>query len=257
MPASIEVDSSVGPLRPHGAPAAPAAVAPRAQYPRQMRIALLSDTHLPASIADLDALGPQPAEFLASCDLILHGGDVILPSVLDWCAQFAEVRCAGGNHDHFADERMKPIQHLEVHGWRIGVIHDLEGIPHGIRTVAELKRRVFDDAALDLVLSGDSHYERLEYRAGTLFMDSGSPVFPHHRSTRLGAMGLLELERDGVRARIVPLGETPGAPNPTTASELSFDRSGVLSVSVDGQPLEHDGSEPIGFRPRQAPPLPV
>ena len=48
-----------------------------------MRIGLLSDTHLPASIADLDRLGPQVAEVLSGVDLILHSGDVILPVVLD------------------------------------------------------------------------------------------------------------------------------------------------------------------------------
>ena len=41
-----------------------------------MRIGLLSDTHLPASISDLDHLGRLRAEVLGSVDLILHAGDV-------------------------------------------------------------------------------------------------------------------------------------------------------------------------------------
>lgn len=222
-----------------------------------MRIALLSDTHLPSNVADLDSLGPEPARFLAGCDLILHGGDVVLPQVLDWCAQFAEVRCSGGGHDHFEDERMRPAQHLEVHGWRIGMVHDIEAIPHGISTIAELKARVYGDPALDILLAGDSHYERLEYREDTLIMDSGSPIFPHHRSTRLGAMGLLDVTADGVRAEIVVLGETPDAANPCTPAQVLFDRGGVASAEVAGRAAPLDGDGGFIFRPPGGPPLPV
>jgi putative phosphoesterase len=98
-----------------------------------MRIGILSDTHLPASVASLDGLGPEPAEFLASMDLIIHAGDVVLPSVLDWCGQFAEVVCAQGNHDHFEDERMSEIVVVEPEGWRIGVVHDVEGVPPSVK----------------------------------------------------------------------------------------------------------------------------
>lgn len=222
-----------------------------------MRIALLSDTHLPSGLRDLDALGSECAEFLASCDLVLHAGDVVLPEVLDWCARFAPVRCAGGGHDHFADPRMAPVQHLEVHGWRIGMVHDIEAIPPTIRTVADLKREVYGDPELDILLSGDSHFERLEYRDGTLLMDSGSPIFAHHRSARLGSMGLLEVERDGVRAAIVPLGETPGLPNPTTAVTFRIDPAGLAEATVDGVALEVEGRAHVGFRPAAAPPLRV
>ena len=222
-----------------------------------MRIALLSDTHLPSGLRDLDALGPESAAFLASCDLILHGGDVVLPEVLDWCAQFAPVQCAGGGHDHFEDPRMRPVQRLVVHGWRIGMVHDIEAIPPSIRTVDDLKREVYGDPDLDVLLSGDSHFERLEYRDGTLLMDSGSPIFAHHRSARLGSMGLLDVQPDGLRAEIVPLGETPDLPNPTTAAAFVIDGAGLVSATVAGEPLEVDGREHVGFRPNAAPPLRV
>src|SRR6266702_407047 len=105
-----------------------------------MRIGILSDTHLPASIPTLDGLGPHVAELLGSMDLVIHAGDVVLPSVLDWCGQFAEVVCAQGNHDHFDDPRMSPIVAIEREGWRSGVVHDVEGIPPYVNTVEEPKK---------------------------------------------------------------------------------------------------------------------
>ena len=69
-----------------------------------MRIGLLSDTHLPALIRNLDELGPEPARFFESVDLILHGGDLTSPLVLDWLEQFAPVVCVTGNNDPIADQ---------------------------------------------------------------------------------------------------------------------------------------------------------
>jgi putative phosphoesterase len=221
-----------------------------------MRIGILSDTHLPASVRTLDGLGPEPGEFLASMDLIIHAGDVVVPSVLDWCGQFAEVVCAQGNHDHFDDPRMTPVAVLERERWRIGVVHDVEAIPPYVNTVDDLKRVVYKDADLDILIAGDSHYERLEYRDRTLLLDSGSPIFPHHRSTRLGSMAVLEVTRDGVRAEIVAVGETPGMPNPCTPAALEFDRGRLLTASIAG--VGQDVSEQhVRWRPRAAPPLRV
>ena len=225
-------------------------------YRRAMRIAVLSDTHLPASISTLDELGSHSAELLSSVDLIIHAGDVVLPSVLDWCGQFAEVVCAQGNHDHFHDPRMSPIVVIEREGWRIGAVHDVEGIPPHINTVGELKQAVYHDTSLDILLAGDSHYERLEYRDRTLLLDSGSPIFPHHRSTRLGSMAVIELTRDGVHAEIVPLGDSPGLPNPCTPAHIDFDRGGLVSASIGSEEQDVSGGR-VRWRPAAAPPLRV
>ena len=220
-----------------------------------MRIAVLSDTHLTGN-ASLDELGPACRRFLEGADLIIHAGDVMGPAHLDWCEQFAPVRCARGNNDAFDDPRMTPVVHFEVEGWRIGVVHDVEGIPPGIRTVADLKQRIYRSADLDILIAGDSHYERLEYKDATLLMDSASPNLPHLKSTRLGAMGLLEITPERVHAEIVHLGDTPGAPNPCTPAHIAFDRSGILSASIAGRPVEPlDGR--VRWRPAGPPPLPV
>ena len=94
---------------------------------RRMIIGLLSDTHLPNLITDLGELGPEIAEFFGSVDLILHGGDLTTPTVLDWLEQFAPVLCSTGNNDPIPDSRCEDVQALEIEGWRVGMRHSLEG----------------------------------------------------------------------------------------------------------------------------------
>jgi putative phosphoesterase len=217
-----------------------------------MRIGVLSDTHLPSAIAEVGELGGLTMEIFAGVDLIMHSGDVNLPSVLDWCEQFAPVICSAGGHDHFLDDRCAPVQYVEHAGWRVGMVHDIEAIPGHINTTRQLAAEVYGDAGLDIMISGDSHFERLVYRDDVLLLDSGSPTFPHHKRTRLGSVALLELTADFVRAEIVPLGETPGSPNPTTPASITFDRERVLAASVGGEPVER-----MAFRPSMAPRLRV
>jgi hypothetical protein len=112
---------------------------------------------------------------------------------------------------------------------------------------------VYKDMALDVLVAGDSHFERLEYRDATLLVDSGSPIFPHHRSTRLGSMALLELSHDRVRAEIVALGETPDRPNPCTPAHIEFDHGGLLSASIGGVAQDISGGH-VRWRPKAAPP---
>lgn len=199
-----------------------------------MRIGLISDTHLPLLIRSLDQLGPQIGEFLATVDLILHGGDVIAKPVLDWCEQFAPVLAARGNNDVFEDSRMQPVQYLEREGWRIAMTHDLR--PED-RPIHVLREQYFDGRELDIIVAGDTHVERLEYREGVVLINSGSPTLPHHKETRLGTLGLLELEPGRLRAEIIPIGETDGARNPGTHHHLELRDSRLVAASRGGEPL--------------------
>ena len=70
-----------------------------------MLISVISDTHLPSIFRNPDGLGPELGKFLSQTDLIIHAGDVVRPSILDWCEQFAPVKCAKGNNDEFDDPR--------------------------------------------------------------------------------------------------------------------------------------------------------
>ena len=188
-----------------------------------MKIGLITDTHLPGRIRTLEELGPLPGEFLKSVDLILHGGDLTSPIVLDWCEQYAPVLCSTGNNDPIPDPRMKEVQTLEVDGWKLGMIHSLEG---QFRPVEHLQKMF--PHPVDIMISGHTHQERLEYRDRTLMINSGSITFPHHKEIRLGTVGILALETNYVKAEIFPLGETKGSPNPGTRISLEMKNGKII-----------------------------
>ena len=182
-----------------------------------MRIGILSDTHLPETIRQLDNLGPEPARFFSTVDLILHSGDLTSPIILDWLEQFAPVLCSTGNNDPIPDRRCQEVQVLESDGWRIGMIHSL-GPPS--KTVLE-RQKAFP-SPVDIMISGHTHHEALEYRDKVLFLNSGSITFPHNKNLRLGTVGLLELTTRGVHAEVIALGNTPGRPNPGKGMTLDI-----------------------------------
>lgn len=190
-----------------------------------MRLGLITDTHLPALIRSLDELGPECAEFLSGVDLILHAGDVTAPSVLDWFEQFAPVIAARGNNDDFRDPRLAPQQFLEIEGWRIGMMHDLTS---ELRPMDVIHAKHFS-RPVDIMIAGHTHLERIRQGHGMVLINSGSPILPHHKETRLGTVGLLQLTRETMHAEIVVLGQTPGRPNPGRPHTLNLSREQLRS----------------------------
>ena len=118
---------------------------------------------------------------------------------------------------------MKEVQTLEVTGWKIGMIHSLEG---QFRPVEHLQKMF--PHPVDIMISGHTHQERLEYRDKTLMINSGSITFPHHKEIRLGTVGILELETNYAKAEIFPLGETKGSPNPGTRILLEMKNGEII-----------------------------
>lgn len=115
-----------------------------------VRVVLLSDTHAPRFWKRLPT---AVAARLEGADLVLHAGDVCVPSVLDELAAYAPVRAVLGNNDgpEVAAWGAPETLELELEGVRVAMVHDA-GAKQG--RVARLHRR-FPDA--DLVLFGHSH----------------------------------------------------------------------------------------------------
>ena len=181
-----------------------------------MRIGLLTDTHLPSTIRDL---WDEVKTAFEGVDLILHGGDIVSARVLDWLEKIAPTLAARGNNDGgWEDARLDDIQWLTLEGWRIAMIHDME--PEE-RPIVALKDTYLGGAHADIIITGHTHFERLDYRDGVLQINSGSPTHPHLWSTRLGTIGLLDIAPGKIVARIVRLGESPEMKNP--GEELFFD----------------------------------
>jgi uncharacterized protein len=196
-----------------------------------MRIGIVSDTHLPNLIRQLDELGPEPARFFSAVDLILHSGDLTSPMVLDWLERFAPVVCTIGNNDPIVDSRCQDVHVMEVDGWCLGMVHSLR---RGFRPMAELQQLF--PMPVDIMVAGDTHQERLEYRDGVVLLNSGSPTFPQHKDLRLGTVGLLELAPNRLRAEIILLGQTPGRPNPGQPRSLRIQDGQVVSNTPAEKP---------------------
>ena len=194
---------------------------PRVPYGSRVRVALIADTHLPSLIRELDELGSGPRELLATADLILHGGDVTAPSVLDWCEAFAPVLVAKGNNDIFEHPSLAERHLLDLEGWRLGMTHELR--PES-RPISVLLQDGLGGERVDVLVAGDTHVERLEFREDVLFVNPGSPTLPHHKEYRLGTAAVLDIERDRIRAEVIVLGQTEGRPNPGSGSTLELVR---------------------------------
>ncbi len=194
-----------------------------------MRIGVISDTHLPSLIRQLDEMGSKAGDILATVDLILHAGDVVAPSVISWCEQFAPVRIARGNNDLFEHPRLADKHVLNIDGWRIGLVH--EARPE-TRPMAEILADVLPGEEVDVFIAGDTHVQRLELRHNVLVMNPGSPTLPHHKQWRRGTVGLLQVTAQQLDSEILVLGQTEGSPNPGRPDKLSVRRRGSALEAV-------------------------
>lgn len=164
-----------------------------------MRVVVLSDTHAPRRWR---ATPPEVARHLAQADLILHAGDVCVPSVLDELAAFAPVVVVRGNNDgpDIAAWGAAAEVRLDVGGLSVAMLHD-----SGPRLGRDRRmRRRFPEAAL--VVFGHSHVpvDAVEAPGGVHLFNPGSPT--DRRRQPRGTIGLLDIE-DGrlSTARIVPV----------------------------------------------------
>ena len=180
----------------------------------RMRIGLISDTHIPQVAAELP---PQVAHALEGVDLILHAGDIYVPSCLDWLERIAPVRAVEmGGATHFdSDPRVAHKQVVVVGRYMVGIIHDLAlpGMIGEVRpgslaqafpqsgSLQRALRQVFG-TRVDIVVFGHTHEALVEAHQGVLLVNPGSPTRPSP-VRRPGTVALLELTPEGPEARIV------------------------------------------------------
>jgi putative phosphoesterase len=158
-------------------------------------VVVLADTHAPRH---WKSCPPRVAEVLRGADVILHAGDVCVPSVLDELAEFAPVHVVAGNNDGpdvvawGAPETLT----LDLDGLRVGMIHDSG---HKAGRTARMRRR-FPDAGL--VVFGHSHIPLDETGDGVRIFNPGSPT--DRRRQPHGTVGVLDIAAGELRsARLV------------------------------------------------------
>lgn len=175
-----------------------------------MRIGLISDTHIPVAAPQL---WPEVYEALRGVDLIMHGGDLMVPEVIDWLEKVAPVMAVSGNGDYTGwqrsvppeDSRLSESKVLAVDGLRIGLVHDFQ-LPEAppLRTIEGLMSHYFS-GPVNVIIRGSTHAAEITTVKGVLIVNPGSPTFPNHKSARLGTVGYLDIDRGRVRPSILQL----------------------------------------------------
>ena len=154
---------------------------------------------------------PQALAAFAGVDLILHGGDVHEFSVLDELERVAPVYCARGNGEDGSggrpvqpeDPRVRYAWLLDLGGVKVGLTHYVP-VPERPPsfTLARWIDRFFASERPDVIVSGDTHVERIETIDGVLCVNPGSAIYPHNYDTQLGTIGFLELDDGRAEAEV-------------------------------------------------------
>ena len=155
---------------------------------RGMRLAIISDTHMPRGDR---ALPEECVQRLRAADAILHAGDLVALEVLELLESLGPpVHAIHGNVDGPDVRRRLPgARVVEAGGARIGMIHDAGP---AIGRLARMRRR-FPDA--DAVVFGHSHLPLHEEEGGFQLFNPGSPT--ERRRAPTHTMGEATVGADG------------------------------------------------------------
>jgi putative phosphoesterase len=182
-----------------------------------MRIGVLADTHIPDRT---DELPVELRDLFQGIDLILHAGDVCVPSVLEQLETIAPVVAVLGNRDKDALGDLPEQTVIQAGDWRIGLIHGMrtrwQETPDRLRYVQgdhrfmdqrQYIRQRFAGDVLHCIVFGHSHQACNEVQDGTLLFNPGGVV----RSPRGGpsSVGILETSTSGISGQIIQLQHPP------------------------------------------------
>ena len=174
-----------------------------------MLIGLISDTHIPDHAKELP---DQLKEAFRGVDLILHAGDVYIPSVLDELEHLAPVLAAEGDDDPFAtanDRRVKKEHVITIEGIIIWLVHIRPlpwlrpGKPPDVIVYGHIHEARLEN---HLIVNEHAPEPTLEKHKGILRISPGSPTFPHYKQ-ELGTVGLLKANSGKAEAQIIQLRE--------------------------------------------------
>ena len=149
-------------------------------------------------------------------DAILHGGDIHEFWVLDELERIAPVYAARGNGEDGSggrpvqpqDPRVKYAWLMEMEGLWVGLTHYVPVPERPPKfTLARWIERYFPQHKPDVIVSGDTHVERIAAIDGVLCVNPGSATYPHNYDTQFGTIGFLELADGKASASVWQLRE--------------------------------------------------
>ena len=154
----------------------------------QIRIGVVSDTHLSDSADAQEFLVDLIEDVLAPVDMILHAGDLVDPDLLTAFDGYP-LHVVRGNMDPVSPGvPLKKI--IQVGDFTIGMMHGW-GAAEGIE---ERVLDEFSDVSLDCLVYGHSHRPACHWRDGVLFFNPGSAT--DKRRMAYHSVGLLEIGVD-------------------------------------------------------------
>jgi hypothetical protein len=184
-----------------------------------VQIGLISDTHIP----DIEKTLPtEIAKAFRGVDLILHAGDIYIPTVLDDLEHIAPVLAARGDDDYgdmVRDRRVKSRHVLKLEGQTVWLVHErpdpYKYTPDRVYMASSLAERLRlsleaepywhgEPDAPSIVVFGHEHCTVVDERRGVLFVSPGSPTFLGYRRG-LGTVGIMSLNSGSAQVRIVQL----------------------------------------------------
>ena len=172
-----------------------------------MLIGLISDTHLAKPEEELPF---QISIAFKDVELILHAGDIWIPSALDQLESIAPVMAAWGDDDMesdlSSDPRMLNERTITIDGVTLWLIHEKPAFG----TIVPRENRIFsryiqsEQEIPATVIYGHTHKALIENYKGVLVINPGSPTWPNN-FPELGTGGLLSIESGKVDAWIIQL----------------------------------------------------
>jgi len=181
-----------------------------------MLVGLLSDTHIPEVEK---ALPVEVMEAFRGVDLILHAGDIYIPSVLDELERIAPVLAARGDDDYGdiqRDRRVKEKHVLKLKGQTVWIMH-IRPHPHRIPSwEAGNYPRHHEPDVPDVVVFGHEHRAVVQEHNGILLVNPGSPTFLNYRYG-LGTVGILSIDSGQAQVRILELQSMCDSPRVNSA----------------------------------------
>jgi putative phosphoesterase len=199
-------------------------------------IGLIADTHVPEAGPEL---APAVLEALAGCDQILHAGDLHTLAVVDRLEQIAPTSVSRGNGDPYqplgnrpgvpVDARVSDELVINVGGFWIGLVHDLEHIEGRADDVAAATlARVFH-TKVDIAVCGHTHVPMLWGLAdGTVVINPGSAMMPYGYLGLTGTIGFIAIEADGFEVSVLEVA--------TGATQLQFRGPGIYPPAYGPRP---------------------
>ena len=177
-----------------------------------MKIGVLGDTHVPDLLAEIPA---RVLDVLQGVDIILHVGDITRLSVLQQLEPIAQTFAVYGEQDSPEVKKyLQASQRLEFADRSIGLIHgDQAWNTHWLtraqmrfsRTRRDQVLRAFvlrEFAGVDVIVYGHTHAPYIKMHNGVLLFNPGTTL---PRAGQSGSVGMLEVNRNSLKGKIIPI----------------------------------------------------